>query len=159
MSYLGRTALSAALILIAAMPCHADDVYMGATLSAGPVVDKSGRYFDASMYGGLGLWLILGAEAKRVEGRNLNAAYAGVGLTGLLQAHIGASDQGAIYRLKSEFAPFALAREGTIYPTSKGNYASLNRVSVSLTYEDTFHGKGLGNLTLGLGYIFNWSGY
>jgi hypothetical protein len=101
------------------------------------------------------LWIIVGAETKKIEDERLNAVYAGLGLTGLLQAHVGASNHGGIYRIKSEFSPFALIREETMYPLSKTSRLSLNRLSLSFTYEDTFKDKGLDNFSIGIGYVFN----
>jgi hypothetical protein len=144
-------------LMMAAMPCRGEDVYMGAVISAGPTFagDEAQPFLDVAAYGGLGLWVIVGAETKKIQDERLNAVYAGLGLTGLLQAHVGASNHGAIYRIRSEFSPFALARESTIYPLSRTSRWSLNRLSVSFTYEDTFKDKGLDNFSIGLGYVFN----
>lgn len=145
----------AAFLLLVALPCRAEDVFFGAVVSGGQVVgEPKGRYVDVAGYGGLALWLILGAETKEFSGKNLNAVYSGMGFTSLLQAHIGLSNHGGIYRVKSEIAPFALYHGG-VYSDSRDPLASLKRLSFSVIYENTFEDKGLSNVTIGMGYAFN----
>ena len=143
------------IICLLALPCHADDVFAGVTVSGGPVMgEKSGSYADVTAYGGLAYWLFAGAETKKVNHATLNAVYLGAGITSLLQTHIGASNYGAIYRIKSEIAPFAWLRGG-VYSDSRDPLASLKRLTVSLTYENTFKNRGMSNFTVGIGYAFN----
>ena len=147
--------LFAALLLLVVLPSHADDVFIGAVISGGKVVgENSGSYVDVSGYAGLGLWVMLGAERKEFSGNELNAVYTGIGYTSLLQAHIGVSNHGGVYRIKSEIAPFAL-HNGGVYSDSRDPAASLNRISFSVTYENTFVNKDLENVTIGIGYAFN----
>lgn len=156
---LAKTGHARRLLLIGALGVStiagAEDVFIGATVSAGPVVgDESGSFLEASAAGGLSVLFTVGAERKVVNDEHLNAVYAGVGLMTFLQAHVGASNQGAIYRLRSEFAPFAMARGG-VYPSAWDDRLSLSRLMLSFTYEDTFRDKGLGHYTVGLGYCFS----
>lgn len=147
--------LCAAFLLLTALPCHAEDVFFGAVVSGGKVVgEHAGGYVDVVGYGGLALWGILGAEIKEFSDKNMNAVYTGIGYTSLLQAHIGLSNHGAIYRVKSEITPFALY-SGKINSDSRDPALSLNRLSFSVTYENTFEDKGLSNVTIGIGYAFN----
>lgn len=149
------TKLFAALLLLVVLPSRADDVFMGGVVSGGKVVgEHSGSYVDVTGYAGLGLWVMLGAERKEFSGNKLNAVYTGIGYTSLLQAHIGISNHGGIYRIKSEIAPFALYNGG-VYSDSRDPAVSLNRISFSVTYENTFEDKGLSNVTIGIGYAFN----
>lgn len=73
--------------LAVATPCHAEDVFIAGVVSAGPVLGESGEFLDMTAYGGLAYVLLLGAEKKIVNDQHLNAAYVGVGLLTLLQAH------------------------------------------------------------------------
>jgi hypothetical protein len=149
--------LCAGFALAVATPCHAEDVFIAGIVSAGPVLGESGEFLDITVYGGLAHVLLLGAEKKIVDDQHLNAAYVGVGLLTLLQAHIGASNHGAIYRIKSEIAPFAWLA-GSVYPRAADDAASLSRLTFSVAYEDTFKNKGLGNYTFGMGYCFSFNG-
>jgi hypothetical protein len=136
-------------------PCQAEDVFIAGVVSGGPVLgDESGRFVTVAGYAGLGLLLTAGAERKVVNDEHLNVVYGGIGLATFLQAHIGASNQGALYRIRSEFAPFALL-QGEVYPRARDDKLSLSRLMLSLTYEDTFRDKGLSNYTFGLGYCFS----
>lgn len=137
--------------------CFPADAYMGSTISMGKAIDdnQTVNYVDASFYGGLAFWLNFGLERKLVNSESLNAAYAGVGFLNLLQLQLGASNQGPIYRVKTEFAPIALLRHNSPFPYRVDPW-SLDHIVVSLTYENTFESRNLRNVTFGIGYAWTF---
>lgn len=155
MLLLTKAALISIFILSGFSRCYASGVEFGRVVEAGALTDnKSGGYVDVHVYEGLGLYGVAGAELKRIQSHDLVAAYVGVSLFGWMQAQVGLNNHGPIYRFKSEIAPFSIGKWAFYYTMPRTNATWRERITLSLTYENTFRDNGLENVTLGVGYAF-----